>query len=130
NAKYGDGIRGILKHEKAVRSLVHFGHQQVFDGATTYTCLLLLEKGTQRRAFDFLRVDDLEAWREGANEPSARIQYAHVGQGEWNFISGAERELHQRLMGAELRLRDVTDRIFQGLKTSADKIYIVDRLKE
>jgi hypothetical protein len=41
-------------------------------------------------------------------------------------VAGAGGELLERLRAIPKKLEDVTDRIFQGLKTSADKIYIVE----
>jgi len=130
NAKYGEGIRGILHQTKAVDSIVHFGHQQVFDGATTYTCLLFLNKGRKQKDLSFVRVASLAEWRETKAGQVERISYASLGTDEWTFLSGAEKGLHDKLMKQPLRLQDVTTRIFQGLKTSADKIFIVDLIKE
>jgi hypothetical protein len=44
NAKYGEPIRSIVAGGQHLAHVVHFGDQQVFDGATTYTCLLFLGK--------------------------------------------------------------------------------------
>ena len=44
NAQYGEGLRGIISKGKHLSHVIHFGDQQVFKGATTYTCLLFLEK--------------------------------------------------------------------------------------
>jgi len=130
NADYGAGVRAVLKESTSVESIVHFGHQQVFDGATTYTCLLMLGKGSKRRDLTYARIEDLEAWRVERKEPDKRINYSSLGKDNWIFLSGPERTLFDRLKKSKLRLDTVTDRIFQGLKTSADKIYIVGRVKE
>lgn len=130
NAKYGEGIRSVLHGSRSIESIIHFGHQQVFDGATTYTCILLLNKGRKQRDLAFTRVEDLDAWRDSGAGASEKIPFASFGSDEWNFLSGAARQLHERLMEQPLRLRDVATRIFQGLKTSADKIFTVDMVKE
>jgi len=38
NAQYGEPIRKIISAGKHLSEVVHFGDQQVFAGATTYTC--------------------------------------------------------------------------------------------
>ncbi len=43
NAKYGEPLRGLLAKGKHLSDIVHFGDQQVFTNATTYTCLLFVD---------------------------------------------------------------------------------------
>ncbi len=44
----------------------------------------------------------------------------------WSFSFGEEAALIEKIKKMGLPLEEVTERIFQGLKTSADKIYILD----
>ena len=44
NAQYGEPLRGVISSGKHLAKVVHFGDQQVFEDATTYTCLLFLDK--------------------------------------------------------------------------------------
>ena len=37
---FGAGIRELLTRKKTLRQIVRFGAEQIFDEATTYTCLL------------------------------------------------------------------------------------------
>ncbi|MEO8198813.1 MAG: N-6 DNA methylase [Thermoanaerobaculia bacterium] len=39
---YGEALRALLSEKSAIEQVVDFGHEQVFDRATTYTCLLFL----------------------------------------------------------------------------------------
>ena len=63
NAQYGEPLRKLLAGGRHLAEIVHFGDQQVFHDATTYTCLLFLDRAG-RDAFRFERVADLAAWRE------------------------------------------------------------------
>ena len=63
NAQYGEPLRKLLAGGRHLAEIVHFGDQQVFHAATTYTCLLFLDRAG-RDAFRFERVADLAAWRE------------------------------------------------------------------
>ena len=38
--EYGDSIRQIICEKEALSQIVDFGHLQIFEQATTYTCLL------------------------------------------------------------------------------------------
>jgi len=42
--KYGQPLRELIAGGNNLDKIVHFGDQQVFAGATTYTCLLFLDK--------------------------------------------------------------------------------------
>ena len=128
NAKYGEPLRQLLAAGRHVTDVVHFGHQQVFGGASTYTCLMFLGK-TGREQLSATLVDDLLGWRlTGAGQtgvmPAARLTGA-----EWTLSTGSAGDLLARLRAWPERLSDVTDRIFQGLKTSGDAVYIVEELE-
>lgn len=125
NAQYGEGLRGIIADGKHLAHVVHFGDQQVFAGATTYTCLMFLNKACSDKCH-FVRVDDLMNWINTENAPSGWISSKNLTNKEWDMSVGGSRDLMERLRKYPLKLEGVTNRIFQGIKTGADKIYIVD----
>ena len=127
-ADYGVGIRKLLSDGKHVRGIVSFGHQLVFSQASTYTCLLLLNKQPVEQSV-VVKVDDLETWRAGEPAPEGKFEASHFTAAAWNFALGAGAPLLQKLSQMPVKLADVTDRIFQGIKTSADDIYIVEELE-
>jgi type I restriction-modification system DNA methylase subunit len=127
-ADYGVGIRTLLAEGKHVREIVSFGHQFVFAQAATYTCLLFLNKQPVEQSV-VVKVDDLEAWRAGERAPEGNFQASHFTAVAWNFALGAGAAILQTLSKLPVKLADVTDRIFQGIKTSADDIYIVEELE-
>lgn len=129
-AQYGEAVRELLCETKTIDAIVHFGHQQIFDSATTYTCILTLDKNKKKKDINFLRVDNLEEWRNADKTEFEKIAYKDLQNGEWNFVSGNEQKLLSRLSAIKDSLETVTDRIFQGLKTGADKVFIVRLIKE
>lgn len=48
----------------------------------------------------------------------------------WNFTSGEISKLIDSLVTKHPPLVEITDRIFQGLKTGADKVFVVNKIKE
>jgi hypothetical protein len=127
-AQYGEGIREVLLEKKCIDEIIHFGHEQIFETATTYTCILTLQ-GYSTSNIKFYRVNDLEKWRSKNVVAFENISFENLGKGDWNFTSGKTDQLLKKLAKLE-PLGSITDRIFQGLKTSADKIYIVNKLGE
>jgi hypothetical protein len=134
NAQYGAPLRGILAEGKHLAKVVHFGDKQVFENATTYTCLMFLDKVGQE-ALEFEKVEDLDTWRvEGSSEPAVTSQVSTIGtipattvtSAEWNFNVGKGVGLFEKLSQMPVRLGDLAHRIYQGFKTGADPVFILE----
>lgn len=127
NAEYGEPLRGLIAEGKHLAGVVHFGHQQVFGQATTYTCLLFLNKAATN-VCRFTRVNDLDAFAsESPNDDAHDLPAQGVTAAAWNFAEGEAGALFERLMGMPTKLGEVA-RIFQGLVTGADKVYVLQAL--
>jgi hypothetical protein len=140
NAQYGGPLRGLISNGKHLAEVVHFGDRQVFSGATTYTCLMFLDKAGVE-ACKFEKVENLETWCAVGQkvlpvpfppQPAStvgKIPANTVGPDEWNFTVGQGAPLFEKLRGMPLKLGDMAD-IFVGLQTSADDVFIMDLVKE
>jgi adenine-specific DNA-methyltransferase len=127
NAHYGEPLRSLLARGRHLRHIVHFGDQQVFPGASNYVCLLFLNKSGAAEC-RFVRPDDLGSWLKDFRGAEGRFAASSIDGSEWNFAVGRSAAVFGRLHTMPQKLEDVTGRIFQGIKTSADKIYIVEEL--
>jgi REP element-mobilizing transposase RayT len=112
NAQYGQSLRTILSEGKHLAKVVHFGDQQVFKNATTYTCLMFLKKFGQEK-FEFEKVDDIKTWRAGRKGMQGNSPAAHVITSEWNFTVVKAADLFVKLSSIPVKLENVTNRIFQ-----------------
>jgi hypothetical protein len=138
NAQYGEPLRGVLASGKHLSKIVHFGDQQVFSGATTYTCLMFLNKqGVDE--FEFTKVSDLENWCNfqsqtsevlETSEVSGVINASQVTESEWNFSVGKGAGLFEKLSQMPVKLGDVVERIYQGPITSADTVFLFKDFKD
>jgi len=43
-SEFGEGLREYLAEKKAADQIVSFGHWQVFDSASVYTCIVILSE--------------------------------------------------------------------------------------
>lgn len=147
NARYGAPLRQLIAQGDYLEEIVHFGDQQVFDNVTTYTCLLFLNKAGCD-TFHVTKVDKLDAWRGALgvepelsadkDDPQASDQEApgvkasgtlpaeEVDAGKWNFIVGPGAPLYRRLKQMPVTLDDIADKISQGIRTSANSVYVLD----
>lgn len=128
NAKYGEPVRELISRGKHLSKIVHFGDEQIFEGASTYVCLLFLNRSGSEQ-FELNKVDDLPVWMRTYEAAQGEIASEAVNGDEWNFSVGSEATLFKKLSETKTKLEHVTNRIFQGIKTSADKIYIVEEVE-
>jgi len=129
NARYGESLRAMLATGKHLGQVVHFGDQQVFAGATTYTCLLFLDRAGSNGC-QFVKVSDLAAWRATGKATEGVVDAANVTASEWNFSVGKSAALFERLSRMPKKLGDVANRIFQGLITGADAVFILNESRK
>jgi type I restriction-modification system DNA methylase subunit len=130
NANYGQSLRSFLAERGAVLKLMDFRDYQVFEDATTYTCLLFLRKGARTRRFEFgsLSADaDPAATRSLSDEQFSlsSVDVPREPAKPWTLVPASFRDLFQRLDATDIRLADLTTDIFQGLVTGYNPAYIV-----
>lgn len=129
NAQYGQPLRNLLSQHQYLKQVVDFGDQQVFPGATNYVCLLFLSKSGARNC-RWVKIDDIFHWLATFNSPQMVLSNGKFSDEEWNIAFGDEGKLLTKLQQMPSRLRDVTDRISQGIRTSANEVYVLDATKE
>jgi len=135
---YGENLRGLLIRQRLLSSIVSFGDNQVFPAQTTYTCLLLLRQDGQDE-FHYYQVGPLS--NVTAELPAILDQLETVpavqrqrfpiddfGAAPWVFAFGVEKELLQKINQRGRPLRDLATNIMQGLITSADDVYILEKV--
>lgn len=128
NAQYGEALRELITKGRHLREIVHFGHQQVFASATTYTCLLFLTKSPVERC-RFVKVNDLDAWRASGDAIEGSMLTKTISSDDWNFSVGASADLFARLRKMDVTLGDLAH-LFVGLQTDADDVFILDEVKK
>lgn len=136
-ADYGEKLRELLSKTKSVAEIIDFGDQQVFEDATTYTVIPLLEK-KEHETFRYMLVkrlqktlDQLHLIHKFENYEDEFVKIIVVkedtlSENSWSFSK--EREIIEKIEKNK-KLGEIAERIFQGLVTGADPIYILE-LKE
>lgn len=123
-AEYGQPLRAMISKGRHLNHVVHFGDQQVFANATTYTCLMFLTKGKSAHCH-YVQAANLPEWRNTDKSAQGQIPAANITTEAWNFHVGADAKLMQTLNGCQRRLKDVA-RLFVGLQTDADDVFILE----
>jgi hypothetical protein len=121
NAQYGASLRQLIASGFHLNNVVHFGHQQVFADATTYTCLLFLTKKTNKTV-SIAKVDDLYEWHAKGTAATGTVNTATLSGTEWNFAIGEDAALFEKLSQMPVKLGDVAH-VYQGLVTGVDGVF-------
>ncbi|MCK9409419.1 MAG: Eco57I restriction-modification methylase domain-containing protein [Bacteroidetes bacterium] len=125
NSNYGRPLRGLLAKGNHVSKIVHFGDIQIFMGATTYTVLIFLEK-RGANIIDVTKVDNIDNWIIGNGNTHGVMNTKELTSDTWSFTVGDAGSLLKRLDIYPLKLENLASRIFQGLKTGADPVFILE----
>jgi len=128
-SKYGQALRELIASGNHLSEVVHFGDQQVFAGASTYTCLLFLNTAGNKR-FHYVKAHDLNGWRVNGEAVEGEIPADKVTEKEWNFVVGPGAELFERLSEMPVKLGDVAARVFQGIIPGMDAVYSLSLIDE
>ncbi len=126
-AQYGEPLRILISKEKNLKEIVHFGHQQIFHGATTYTCLLFLKKA-QNSSFHFTKVDDLEEWKNTGIAVDGDLSSNKVGTSDWNLVVGSGNSLFEKMQAMDFILKKIAH-IFVGTQTSGEDIFVLQNCR-
>ncbi|MEA5536906.1 Eco57I restriction-modification methylase domain-containing protein [Crocosphaera sp. XPORK-15E] len=129
NAQYGEGLRGLISKGKYLSKVVHFGDQQVFNSATTYTCLLFLDK-FGRDNCHFIKVDNPQKWHEFGEAVQEQFESNYFSSKDWNFNLSNDDNLLNKLRHGTEELKNITNKISQGIRTSANQIYVLKLIEE
>ncbi len=134
-AKVGAGkkLRELLAEKEYLHSIVSFGANQVFADKTTYTCLLILNKESQK-VFQYAEIKSLDNWK--IRKPDA-IKFASKATKEldsevWVLVPPDLTNAYNKIISQSEKLSDLieNDNIFNGIQTSANDVYIFTPTKE
>jgi type I restriction-modification system DNA methylase subunit len=133
-ASYGAGVRSLITKRALLYGIVNFAASQVFDQATTYTCLLFLKK-SENKSFKAIRpaaaespAHLLERVPKLANASTTKS--GALSTSSWVLASSDQLEVVKQLDGLDLRLKDVVKNIFQGLISGGDQFFYLERVSE
>ncbi len=130
-ASYGEGLRRLLSEHKAVWQVVDFEDAQVFEFSTTYTCLLFLRKEptpkvTYVPAGDWLKAQPDQPALLPDDLPETLTDGERLNKEPWVFVPDEEAELLEKLEAVGTGLGEAGARIYQGIRTSANDIYVLE----
>jgi type I restriction-modification system DNA methylase subunit len=120
---YGYQLRNLITQRKALAGVIDFGHAQVFESATTYTCLLFLS-ATPVESVSYAKVTVPPTFADNAAS-MRRIDTAMLTGEPWMFSTDVEKGLADKLSRNAVALKDLPARIGRGSSSGADDVFIL-----
>ncbi len=129
-ATMGSKLRFLLKKNKSLYRVIDFGTNQVFNSATTYTCILFLSKNKQV-AFSFKKfVLGENIWNLDDIELSSILIDDLPDDSNWTFENGTQNPIIKKIKKAGPSFKEITTKIFKGSSTGNDKIFLLNYIGE
>ncbi|MEM7333969.1 MAG: N-6 DNA methylase [Chloroflexota bacterium] len=125
---YGLAIRQLISETNTLEKIIDFGHHQVFENATTYTCLLFLSsKNEPTTNVEFLVIEPEEIQNIRGNY--AQLDRRFISEQPWMLIKTGERDLLEKITSQSLPLSKIMLDMARGSSTGADKVFVLKKTK-
>lgn len=121
----GKNVREYLQQQQCIRRVVDFGHQKVFDNASTYTCLIFLGKENSLE-FEYARINnDTELNLSSLNDLAfSSISLSGLKANKWRLGTYTELENLKKIETMGKPLIEVAN-IKVGFATLKDSVFFV-----
>ncbi len=126
----GERLRKKISDNAALLHLIDFGTNQVFNSATTYTCIIFLSRD-RKNSFTYKKYDlGEDIWTLDSSEKLSIDEEFTKAKAGWNFSNLELSGLLNKITNAGRSFEDRTSRIFKGSSTGNDKIFLLEILEE
>jgi hypothetical protein len=127
-ANYGEPLRKWLK-KIAIKQIIDFGDLPVFQGVTTYPCILLCQKNNTISETEITNVQSLDFHNldEYVNSKKVMLNQSSLDDSGWNLTSNQEQNLLNKIQEAGVPFGQyIKGKIFRGVLTGLNVAFVID----
>ena len=127
-ANYGTPLRRWMK-EKCIKRIVDFGDLPVFQSATTYPCILCIDKSSPQKTFTATQVQSLDFidLKEYVEQHSHDVNQTTLDERGWSLVNEQSQALLHKFRNTGVPLvQYVNGKIFYGIKTGLNDAFVID----
>jgi len=128
-ANYGLPLRQLLKTQN-IQELIDFGDLPVFKQATTYPCILIVQKNTPSSVFSAATVQTLDftSLPEYVAKNSFQLRVSTLDDLSWNLGRESVQALLNKIRNVGVPLGEyVKGEIYRGILTGLNEAFIIDQ---
>jgi len=115
--KAGEGLRNFIKFHQILKILIDFEHNQLFDNATTYSLITIIDKNYKKNTFSLFKGD-----KKNINYID-QIDIENLNKDNWILTSNDILRKLNKIEKRGLPLNEIAE-IHVGITTLADDYYI------
>ena len=123
----GKELRNYISSNKSIKAITSFGAHQVFSDKSTYSCIIILQN-KENDSFTYSEVDSLAKWkvRDLTSFSENERNISCLGEETWVLCSDRLQSILNHISTQSLPLGEIVgdDYIFNGIQTSANRVYI------
>ena len=120
HTRAASSLRSSLSKSKYIRSIVDFGDEQIFSGATNYSCILFLQKYSGVNPKYAKAKEGLEIVQE------FEVPWSAFLSDTWHFEEQSIRRLFEKIETVGKSLEEITARFGTGVQSGADRLLMLD----
>ena len=127
-ANYGQPLRAWLK-EQCIEEIIDFGDLQVFQGATTYPCIIRITKSTPHTSFEVTQIKtlDFQSLKDYAKENHYSMNQLALDDKGWSLADERTQRLLGKINSKGVPLGEyVSGKIYYGIKTGLNEAFVID----
>ena len=124
----GKNLRKLISDKRCLSYITNFGINSVFEGRSTYTCIINLVNKPQKEV-KVGRVSDYNKWKNDYIIEYKKYPIDYITEDKWIFGLDEETiKIKEKITNGNKPLSEYTD-IMVGLQTSKDTFYIIEEKK-
>ncbi|MBS1529805.1 MAG: class I SAM-dependent DNA methyltransferase [Bacteroidetes bacterium] len=120
---YGALIRDFLLNKNLLETLIDFEHYQVFDSATIYTCIIILNK-VHKEHGTYFKANPIHIL---GDHSKTILNFEDIEHRTWVFNDSAQALLINRVFSNSTKLSEIPCEISRGSSTGDDKIFVLTK---
>ncbi|WP_435077774.1 Eco57I restriction-modification methylase domain-containing protein [Halococcus sp. AFM35] len=120
----GEGLRTFLTDTKRLDKIIDFGQGQVFEGATTYTCLLFLSGSESLEYGEVIKSSALEQTLPDVE--LGEIPSDELDEAGWILTGPIEREAIQKMQSSGVTVDERTEYLSEGIVSGDNDVLFVE----
>ncbi len=127
-AEYGSPLRSWLS-PKGIRELIDFQHIQVFKGATTYPCILIVDNIDRVDSFFITLIDnaDYGSLSDYVSQNRFEMSKSETGKSAWVLAGKKKLQLLKKIREVSVPLSEFSmEKIYRGIITGLNEAFVID----
>ena len=124
----GKVLREYLTNKTSLKEYIDFTEVQIFEGATTYPVIIILESGIGKNSeFKYIKIPKIAQSRviDIDNENEIQVLQSSLNSNAWSFLSVGRANVFNKIL-QNTNLREKYGKCYYGVKTALNDAFIIN----